>query len=702
MTRDVPGSIHYRFGVFFALDPVLRQRETKVPGHRKQARGHSIAVLSSIVLFAGYAGAENLSAAAVSLGPREEMVVTATRYPKRLDSIPANVSVITSEDIENSVARNIPELLRSQAGLHVTDITGNRASYTVDIRGFGETAALNTLVLLDGRRINSADLSGTDWTTMPLDRVERIEIIRGARSSVIYGDNASGGVINILTHQGQEFQAGVQVDAGSYETLDTNGYLRGSEGKLNYALSGSRQRSEGYRENSGTQFDSVGVDLRYYPAASLELSLSGGYTDNHARLPGALTASDLAAGATRTDSKNPDDFANVEDYYVKGAAELALGTRSRFKVETSLRRRDSVAFATFVGGNFTGQTNLETILVSPQLILEEEIRGIESHVTLGFDYESNAQDITNVLYLSSIDFTSSDDFRLEKRDYGYFIYEEIEPWNGVRISAGYRYDRADFSFGPAAPEKTSLDENLYTAGMTWRFDSSLDAYFSFSRGFRYPVLDELFNFVSNSVNTALAPQVSKDYEAGIRYRHDERLGADVNYFQIETDHELFYDPAAGFFGANVNLDGETRRRGVEASVQFAVKGLALAMGYQYTDAEILDGAYAGKAVPGVPAHQLTLSGVLSLGGGVSVAADGTYVGSRPLISDFANALPDQGGYFAMNAKLKYQRGRLSVFIDLNNLTDAEYSEYGVASSAGEEAVYPSPEFNALAGIALDF
>jgi iron complex outermembrane receptor protein len=309
-----------------------------------------------------------------------------------------------------------------------------------------------------------------------------------------------------------------------------------------------------------------------------------------------------------------------------------------------------------------------------------------------------------LLYLSSIDSTSSDDFRLEKRDYGYFVYEEIELLDGVRVSAGYRYDRADFSFGSAAADGTSLDENLYTAGLTWRVSSNLDAYFSFSRGFRYPVLDELFNFVSNSVNTALTPQVSRDYETGVRYRYDEHLGMNLNYFQIDTDHELFYDPQGGpsGFGANVNLDGETRRRGVEVSAQFAVKDLTLDLGYQYTDAEILNGAYAGNAVPGVPAHQLTLSGVLSLGGGFSLAADAGYVGSRPFISDFANAAPDQPGYFTMNAKAQYRRGWFSVFIDLNNLTDAEYSEYGVLTFAGEEAIYPSPEFNFLAGLSLAF
>ena len=100
----------------------------------------------------------------------------------------------------------------------------------------------------------------------------------------------------------------------------------------------------------------------------------------------------------------------------------------------------------------------------------------------------------------------------------------------------------------------------------------------------------------------------------------------------------------------MNLDGETRRRGIELSVQAALKNVAFNLGYQYTDAEILDGPYAGSAVPGVPAHQVTLSGVLDLGRGVSLAAHAAYVGARPYISDFANTLPDQAGYFAMNAK----------------------------------------------------
>src|SRR4030043_625099 len=128
----------------------------------------------------------------------EEVVVTATRYEEQPSKVSSNITVITEKDINSSSAQNIPELLRTEIGIQVNDITGNRRNYTVDLRGFGETASLNTLVLVDGRRINQPDLSGVDWTEIPLERVKRIEIIRGGRGSILYGDNTTGGVINII------------------------------------------------------------------------------------------------------------------------------------------------------------------------------------------------------------------------------------------------------------------------------------------------------------------------------------------------------------------------------------------------------------------------------------------------------------------------------------------------------------------------
>ena len=174
-------------------------------------RMYGTALLASVLVPA-------LSLAEQPAATMEEVVVTATRQEEQISSVPAHVSVITDEDIKKSTAQNIPDLLRNEAGVQVVDVTGNKRSFRVDLRGFGETAQSNTLVLVDGRRINQPDLSGTDWTLIALDRVKRIEVIRGGRGSVLYGDNASGGVINIITKEGEEgFGAGAGVSGGSDE-----------------------------------------------------------------------------------------------------------------------------------------------------------------------------------------------------------------------------------------------------------------------------------------------------------------------------------------------------------------------------------------------------------------------------------------------------------------------------------------------------
>jgi iron complex outermembrane receptor protein len=203
-------------------------------------------------LFAPLCWAEDPAKDESSITTMEEVVVTATRQEEKISSVPANVTVITETDIKNSTAYDIPDLLRSQVGVFVNDIAGNRRSYTVDLRAFGETASLNTLVLVDGRRINQADLSGSDWSLIPLDRIRKIEIIRGGRGSVLYGDNAAGGVINIITKEGEAFKTGAEINGGSYETFKGSAFVSGTQNKVSYALSGSYLTSDGYRDNSDT------------------------------------------------------------------------------------------------------------------------------------------------------------------------------------------------------------------------------------------------------------------------------------------------------------------------------------------------------------------------------------------------------------------------------------------------------------------
>jgi iron complex outermembrane receptor protein len=120
------------------------------------------------------------------------------------DSAGTLVYVINREQIHQSSARNISELLASIPGLHVRSLSGNPFTEgTIDLRGFGPAAGQNTLILVDGRRLNDVDLSSTDIGGVSISAIERIEVQPGG-GSVLYGDGASGGTINIITRQATE------------------------------------------------------------------------------------------------------------------------------------------------------------------------------------------------------------------------------------------------------------------------------------------------------------------------------------------------------------------------------------------------------------------------------------------------------------------------------------------------------------------
>ncbi len=629
----------------------------------------------------------------------EDIVVTATRYEEQLPDVPAYVSVITEEDIKNSPARDIPGLLRTEAGLHVYDIGGNRRNIAVDLRGFGETALLNTLVLVDGRRINQADLSGVDWFQIPVDRVKKIEIIRGSRGSVLYGDNATGGVINIITKGGEAFRGGAEITVGSYDTFKGNAYASGVLNNLSSYLSASYLTSDGYRDNSDTEASDFGMNTGYRFKDFVNLNFSFGYHKDNTGLPGALKESDFEAGRPRTDSTHPHDYSDVEDYYFKLSPEVSFLGDSSFKIDASYRKRGFLSFSSGDWGNFKGDSELKTVIISPHILLKTDIGKIKNDIILGFDYQKTDNEITN----DSLFFGSHTlgNFDFGKDDYGLYIHDEIIPAERLRLSGGYRHDRAEFTFDPGKPDSVTMEEDLYTAGINYSFYRKSYVYLSFSKGFRYPAIDELYSFFTNTVDTDLIPQTSDNYEAGVRYYFSDSVYANVNLFRIDTSDEIFFNPVNY---QNENLDGTTRREGFEFSSGAKMsEWLILKGAYAYTDAKIRGGSFEGKNIPNVPRHTASFEAVSSIGKGFTIVLNGVYVGKRPFVSDFPNSFGDQKSYTIFNGKIQYLWKFLTAFLDIYNLTDKEYSEYGsVSSFPAEKAFYPSPKRNFIAGLKIDF
>ena len=146
----------------------------------------------------------------------EEVVVTASRIETPLAEAPANVTVITAEQIRETGAQTLVDVFDREPGVFTQNLLGNPKTANIDIRGYGEAAPQNVLFLVNGRRINSIDLSGADLAQIPVDAIERVEVYRGP-ASVLYGDNAAAGAVNIILKAGEGAPKGsVSATTGSY------------------------------------------------------------------------------------------------------------------------------------------------------------------------------------------------------------------------------------------------------------------------------------------------------------------------------------------------------------------------------------------------------------------------------------------------------------------------------------------------------
>ncbi|MCL1972691.1 MAG: TonB-dependent receptor [Endomicrobia bacterium] len=215
----------------------------------------------------------------------DTVFLTLTKYEEKIEKLPANVTVITREEIENKRVQNLGELLQNQAGINVR-INGSIGAVTsVSIRG---ASSLQTLLLIDGRRANDIGLGSADFTALPVTIIERVEIIRGAGAAV-YGTSAFGGVVNVITKKAKDDSP--LADAGySYGSFNTwNPYLTGAYGseKAGILASGYYISSSGDRENSRFEGGNKFLSLQANPFKNSKIFMTGNIWESRYGVPGS-------------------------------------------------------------------------------------------------------------------------------------------------------------------------------------------------------------------------------------------------------------------------------------------------------------------------------------------------------------------------------------------------------------------------------
>ena len=661
-----------------------------------------------------------------------EVVVTATRDWESERKVPYNVSVITEEDIRRSNAQNVADLLRIVPGVFVSDWTGNRKSVTVDIRGFGAAGPLNTLVLVDGRRANQIDLSGTDWTQIPLNQVERIEVIRGG-GSVLYGDNAVGGVVNIITKKGKG-KPSVQAEilGGSYGLNLQRASSRGALGDFRYAVHARHEDTDGFRNNSDYEGYDFGVSVGYDIGDLIKLDLSSNYHYDTYGLPGALSHQDLHTWAKRDDTKFHLDKGKTEDYFIRLTGELDLKEWGRFITDLSYRERENDAkffyFAAPSWGYSGPEYDIPTFGVNPKWIWERNLWRFHNKLIVGFDYyyTDSKLELYDPHPLWGGDPTrgflqTTND--IERQNWALYFHDDFSVLKNLILSCGYRYEEIENDFKGKSWTfdwvtftyywqhfRDDKDDTMHAwdVGLTYLFLENSKVYGRISKSYRYPAIDEYFSVWTGGLNTLLEPQEGITYEVGVDHYFTDTIRSGLTFYWMELEDEIYLNPLKGPFGTTENYD-ETRRWGIE----FSAEGkpwdwLRLWANYTFVKATFREGVYKGNDVPGVPNHKVSFGldltpDFVAFLEGLEFNVWATYYSAQRFISDQPNIIPKLDDYMTVNAKLSYTWRFLTAFVGVNNIFDEEYYEYGVSRpTSGARNYYPSPGVNVLGGMSITF
>ncbi|MCU0603309.1 MAG: TonB-dependent receptor [Desulfobacterales bacterium] len=642
-----------------------------------------------------------------------EVVVTGTRTAQEIQKIPSNISVITAADIQRSSAKTAVDLLRREEGVVVRDLLGNGKAAQVDLRGFGETASSNTLVLVDGRRTNEIDLSGVDWAQIPVEQIERIEVLRGP-GSVLYGDNATAGVINIITKSPSgKLTAGGGVTLGSYDRYRVDAQAGGGYGRTAVSFYGSHEDSDGYRDNNDYRADDFGGKAVWDATDRIRLNLSGSYHEDSFGLPGALTQSEV--NADRRQTVNPDDQGSTRDYFVKAGLDWDLRTLGQLLADLSYRDRSGDSKFPDAFFPFKNDFDTETLGFTPRYVLQGNVFDRTNKLIAGVDLYHTQQDNTSYSgFFSPLPSSPTGLSDVDRDSVGAYLNNEFYVLDNLLLTLGarreyvkYDFDVQDLSAFPLAPlnESKSDSENAYHAGLTFLYGLNSSVFTRVSRSFRFPLVDELvvydFDTGQIRVNPDLKPQTGTHYELGVRHYFTPKLRANLTLFRAEIEDEIFFNRPVF---TNENYP-KTLHQGIEAGARAEVlKHVAVTGNYTYEKATFERGPYRNETIPAVPYHRANVGlRIFDLLPGVELAVDVSYYGSSFAVSDFENDFEKLDDYFTLDLKLSYEWEMFRAFVGVNNLTNEEYSEYAVIGGTPLQTnFYPAPERNFVFGLRAAF
>lgn len=646
--------------------------------------------------------------------PQEPVALdTVLVSPRRLpgvflnaSSFAGNATVLTAEQIHASGATTVPEVLSRMEGIVWSDQQGFglAADGTVNLRGIVNSSRTNVLVLVDGVRQNRFTGDEVHWQSIPIEQIERIEIIRGG-GGLVYGEGALAGVINIFTKQDAdrllETEQGAEI--GSFGWQQYHLSARGRRHPASYGINYSRRLVDGYREFSWSRNTTVTA----HTALQLSSAVSGAvhvlHSEDTTAFPGGLTLAQTQARRIQTNpfhGINTSETDQISLDVMAGPWEGLSSVVNLFWKRRLQASEDSINFNAFTTTPSRGvslRTNAEWLGTSVKNLLVSGVELLDEKATTG-----------------DRDLFPGPDSESHRKGYGLYAEDTFTVWDRLSVIGGLRFDKFHYEEALTFPDFTGT---LHFEGWSPKLaiaysviPEQVKLFASYARPFKAPNVDDLSARTPDFPGNAdLKPQQADTYEVGAALSRTW-LHAQLTGFYTRIDDEILVN---GLNTQNQNFD--TRRIGIEASLRMEDPShhVRSYLTYTFVDAEFRKGQFNQQTIPGTPEHTLNASVGVSPLEALWVDLSWQLVHDFFRINDMQNRLGGADNYGVLNLLVQYEMPerlasrrwpRLRAYVKVENLTNEEYVTFQSSngSNLGGAGEYPMPPTTVVGGLTMTF
>jgi len=686
-----------------------------------------------IALFCGVAFTLSNPSFAIAQSSQSTVIVTGSRFEENLNEVPANVKVITRDEIENSSSNTIPQVLSQIGGLRVTGLNSSALNLdaSVDMGGYGPTGNSTTVVLVDGIRINPIDSGSVDWESIPIDSIERIEILQGG-AGVQYGNGAVGGVINIITNGGRKSFNQASTTYGTWGTSINNAIFRNTVDKTTYQLSANSSNTNGWRPNTAANAYSVDAKISQDLGGGDRFYVDGYYGYTNSQLASPVVGLVGTGNPLAVRPQNAGNNLTTNNSGFRQGLTKSIDANFVAELDTSYNNKTSFYYTPqadyFASADF-GQAGsaMNNKLQGWQLAVSPRVKanfGTLGTTIFGYDFSkanqsgsssyspqsqgiilANQYDAINNLYGQYYNNLTSDSQNATQINNSVYLIQKI-PLNKVfEASGGFRrqvQQASTFSTSISAANGTTNSTQQYAANagdvaLNANYSPGQRLYIKWNQSFRFPNIDEYWGFVydangvgSTVFNGILQPQTTQTYEVGGNWTVlKSKITSSI--FKSMTQNEISYNPATGY---NYNSIYQTNRGGLLFDVSAnPFSSFNIGAGGKYQKSYYANGPYAGNAIPIVPDTLLNaranylITPNWTLGGVVNYVSNQHYDAGP----SYYTATPVMPSYVIGDVFTSYKYQSIEARFTVKNVGNAQYATYGTGPNnvSSKYSYYPS-------------